>query len=307
MICPLDMKKDLLSILDAQNDLERILETAIKMKKRRASGDKPLQDVLLAMIFEKSSTRTRLSFEAGMKRMGGDAIFLGKNDLQLGRGETIQDTGLVLSRYVDVIMYRAFKSQDIHELAEQATVPVINGLDEEEHPCQVIADFMTIKEKKATLEGLNFVYFGDGDNNMAHSYLLGCPLVGMNIRIVAPKKYWPNTSYVTKARELGTINVEVCENSASASKDADIVATDTWISMGDEESKKDRLNEFQGYTIDSQVMARAHQDAIFLHCLPAYYGNEVTKEVAYGPQSLIFDEAENRLWAQMAIIKWLLG
>jgi ornithine carbamoyltransferase len=300
------MKKDLLSILDVQENIDEILDTAIQMKKQKDKGRKPLKGVILAMIFEKASTRTRVSFEAGMKRVGGDAIFLGKNDLQLGRGESIQDTALVLSRYVDVIMYRAFKSQDIHELARYATVPVINGLDDKEHPCQVLADFMTIKEKKGKLSGLNFVYVGDGDNNMAHSYLLGCPVVEMNIKIVSPQKYWPKPDYVKKARKLGEVRVEVMENKDRPLQDADIVATDTWVSMGDEQAKQQRLLDFQGYTIDTHLMSQAKSSAIFLHCLPAYYGKEVTEEVAHGPQSAIFDEAENRLWIQMAIISWLL-
>jgi len=300
------MKKDLLSILDVQDNIDEILDTAIQMKKQKDKGSKTLRGIILAMIFEKASTRTRVSFEAGMKRLGGDAIFLGKNDLQLGRGETIQDTALVLSRYVDVIMYRAFKSQDIYELAQYATIPVINGLDDKEHPCQVLADFMTIKEKKGELSGLNFVYVGDGDNNMAHSYLLGCPLTEMNITIVSPHKYWPKPEYVKKAQNLGETRVEIKENKDNPLKNADIVATDTWISMGDETAKQERINDFQGYTIDTHLMSQAKNSAIFLHCLPAYYGKEVTKEVAHGPQSVIFDEAENRLWAQMAIISWLL-
>ena len=295
-----------MSILDVQDNIDEILERALQMKKHKDEESKPLTGVILAMIFEKASTRTRVSFEAGMKKMGGDAIFLGKNDLQLGRGETIQDTALVLSRYVDVIMYRAFKSQDIYELAQYATIPVINGLDDKEHPCQVLADFLTIKEKKGTLSGLNFVYVGDGDNNMAHSYMLGCPLVGMNIKIVSPKKYWPKPEYVKKAQQLGDACVEIMENTDSPLKNADVVATDTWVSMGDEQAKKQRLQDFQGYTIDTHLMSQAKNSAIFLHCLPAYYGKEVTKEVAHGPQSVIFDEAENRLWAQMAIISWLL-
>jgi ornithine carbamoyltransferase len=300
------MKKDLLSILDVEKNIEEILDTAIRMKNQKGLSRKPLEGVILAMLFEKASTRTRLSFEAGMKRMGGDALFLGKNDLQLGRGETIQDTALVLSRYVDIIMYRAFKSRDIYELAEYATVPVINGLDDKEHPCQVLADFMTIKEKKGELKDLNFVYMGDGDNNMAHSYLLGCPLVGMNIKIVSPQKYWPDPEYVDQARKMDTVRVEITEKKDSPFKDADIVATDTWVSMGEEQEKQQRLRDFTGYTIDTSLMKQAKNDAIFMHCLPAYYGKEVTKEVAHGPQSVIFDEAENRLWAQMASITHLL-
>jgi len=190
------------------------------------------------------------------------------------------------------------------ELAKHASVPVINGLDDEEHPCQVIADLMTVKEKKGRLVGLTLVYFGDGDNNMAHSLLLGCAIAGMKMRIVAPKKFWPKEYYVEKARELGG-EVEIEEISENAARNADVIVTDTWVSMGDEAEKEERLKIFKGYTVDEKIMTQAKPDAIFMHCLPAYYGYEVTKEVAHGSQSVIFDEAENRLWAQMAVLKWL--
>jgi ornithine carbamoyltransferase len=187
------------------------------------------------------------------------------------------------------------------ELAKYSTVPVISGLDDKEHPCQVITDLMTIKEHKKKLEGLNFVYMGDGNNNMAHSYLLGCSIAGMNVKIVAPKKYWPETYYVEGAKKFG-VRVEVTDRLEDAAKDADVVATDTWVSMGDEAQKEQRIREFKGYTIDQNIMRQAKPDAIFMHCLPAYYGYEVTKDVAHGKQSVIFDEAENRLWAQIAIM-----
>jgi len=294
--------KHLISMMDAKEHLEEIIDDAIDMKKN--GYEKALKDKILAMIFEKSSTRTRVSFEAGMEKLGGHAIFLGKNDIQLGRGETIEDTALVLSRYVDIIMYRAYSHKDVAELAKHATVPVINGLDDEEHPCQVIADLMTIKEAKGKLEGLHVVYFGDGKNNMANSLMLGCTMAGMSITIVSPKEYWPSDIYVSKAREMGS--VEITEMKEGVANNADVIVTDTWISMGDEKEKEKRLNDFKGYTVDETIMAQAKSDAIFMHCLPAYYGNEVTKEVAHGSQSVIFDEAENRMWAQMAIMKWLL-
>ncbi|HEC81241.1 MAG TPA: ornithine carbamoyltransferase [Thermoplasmatales archaeon] len=299
------MKRDVISILDLQDDLEEIIDSAIELKKKAKQGEsiEYLKGKTLAMVFEKSSTRTRVSFEVAMEKLGGHALFLSKNDIQLGRGETIEDTAKVLSRYVDVIMYRAYSHEQMKELARHASVPVINGLDDEEHPCQVVADFMTIKEKKGKLSGLNFVYIGDGDNNMAHSYLLGCAITGMDITIIAPKKYWPKESYVKKAKEIaeGT-EIIISQSFDSLTKDTDVIATDTWVSMGDEAEKEKRIKEFQGYTIDENVMKKAKADAIFLHCLPAYYGYEVTKEVAHGPQSVIFDEAENRLWAQAALL-----
>ena len=297
------MKRNLISMLDVKDDLEEIIDLAIKLKNRSKSGEsiELLKGKTLGMIFEKSSTRTRVSFETGMTKLGGHAIFLGKSDIQLGRGETIEDTALVLSRYVDMIMFRAMKNEDMKELAKYATVPVISGLDDKEHPCQVVTDLMTIKEHKGKLKGLNFVYLGDGANNMSHSYLLGCGIVGMNVTIVSPKKYWPDQYFVDEAKKFG-VTVEVTDNVGDSTIGADVIATDTWVSMGDEKQKEQRLKDFQGYTIDKNLMKKAKPDAIFLHCLPAYYDYEVTKEVAHGPQSVIFDEAENRMWAQNAIM-----
>lgn len=297
------MKRDLISMLDVKDDLEEIIDLGIKLKQQSKKGKsiERLKGKTLGMIFEKSSTRTRVSFEVGMTKLGGHAIFLSKNDIQLGRGESMEDTALVLSRYVDLIMYRAMSNNAMKELAKHATVPVISGLDDKEHPCQVITDLMTIKEHKKKLKGLNFVYMGDGNNNMAHSYLLGCGIAGMNVKIVAPKKYWPDSYYVEEAKKFG-VKVEVNDRVDNATKDADVIATDTWVSMGDEAQKEQRLREFKGYTIDQNVMGQAKPDVIFIHCLPAYYGYEVTKDVAHGKQSVIFDEAENRLWAQIAVM-----
>jgi len=290
-------------MLDVKDDLEEIIDAAIQLKRKAKIGAsiELLKGKTLGMIFEKSSTRTRVSFEVGMTKLGGHAVFLSKNDIQLGRGETMEDTALSLSRYCDLIMYRAISNKAMKELARYATVPVINGLDNQEHPCQVITDIMTIKEHKGVLKGLNFVYIGDGRNNMAHSYLLGCGIVGMNIKIVAPKTYWPDEHYLKKAKNFD-IKVEVTDVVDACTSNADIVATDTWVSMGDEAEKEKRLRAFKGYTIDKGLMGLAKKDAIFLHCLPAYYGYEVSKDVAHGEQSVIFDEAENRLWAQIAIM-----
>ena len=297
------MKRDLISILDVKDDLDDIITLSIKLKRQSKRGKRieHLKGKTLGMMFEKPSTRTRVSFETGMTLLGGHAIYLSTNDIQLGRGESIEDTALVLSRYVDMIMYRAKSNEAMKELAKHATVPVINGLDNKEHPCQVITDLMTIQEHKGKLKGLQFVYLGDGNNNMAHSYLLGCGIAGMNIRIVAPKQYWPEKYYVEEAKKFG-VNVEVTDILKNSTKDTDIVATDTWVSMGDETEKEKRIIQFKGYTVDSALMSLAKPDAIFLHCLPAYYGYEVTKDVAHGSQSVIFDEAENRMWAQIGIM-----
>jgi ornithine carbamoyltransferase len=294
-------------MLDVKENINEIINLGIDLKNKAKNGEniEKLKGKTLGMIFEKSSTRTRASFEAGMTKLGGHAIFLSNSDIQLGRGETIEDTAIVLSRYVDIIMYRSKSHKDMKELADNATVPVINGLDNKEHPCQVITDLMTIKEFKGSLKDLNFVYIGDGSNNMAHSYLLGCAMIGINIKIVSPKKYWPEKYFIEEAKKFG-MKIEITNNIKDAAKDADIVATDTWISMGDESEKEIRINDFKGYTIDNNIMKQANNNAIFLHCLPAYYGYEVSKEVAHGPHSVIFDEAENRMWSQMAIILTLL-
>jgi ornithine carbamoyltransferase len=303
MAFPKTMKRDLISMLDVKDDLEKIIDLAIKLKGKSKNGQsiELLKGKTLGMIFEKSSTRTRVSFEVGMTKLGGHALFLSKNDIQLGRGETIEDTAIVLSRYCDIIMFRAMSNIAMKELAKYSTIPVISGLDDKEHPCQIVTDLMTIKEHKGKLKGLNFVYIGDGGNNMAHSYLLGCGIVGMNIKIVSPKNYWPDNYFVKEAKKFG-IEIEVTDNIENCTKNADIVATDTWVSMGDEKEKEKRIRDFKGFTVDEKMMNTANKDAIFLHCLPAYYGYEATKEVAHGSQSVIFDEAENRLWAQIGIM-----
>jgi ornithine carbamoyltransferase len=290
-------------MLDVEDDLDEIIDLAINLKTKAKKGEtiELLKGKTLGMIFEKSSTRTRVSFEVGMTKLGGHAIFLSKNDIQLGRGETIEDTAIVLSRYCDIIMYRAMSNKAMKELAKYAAVPVISGLDDKEHPCQVVTDLMTIKEKKGSLKGLNFVYIGDGSNNMAHSYLLGCAISKMNIKIVAPKGYWPVEFYIKEAEKFN-VKVEITDNIDNSTVNADVIATDTWTSMGDESEKEKRKKAFQGFTIDNAIMNQAKPDAIFMHCLPAYYGQEVTKDVAHGPKSVIFDEAENRMWAQIAIM-----
>ena len=297
------MKRDLISMLDVKDDLEEIIDLGITLKNKSKKGEsiELLKGKTLGMIFEKSSTRTRVSFEVGMTKLGGHAVFLSKNDIQLGRGETIEDTAIVLSRYCDIIMFRAMSNKAMKELAKYATVPVISGLDDKEHPCQVVTDLMTIKEHKGKLKGLSFVYIGDGANNMSHSYLLGCAIAGMNVKIVAPKEFRPDEYYVKEAEKFGT-KVTVTDTVGDSTLKADVVATDTWVSMGDEAEKEKRIKIFKGYTVDEDLMSLAKPDAIFLHCLPAYYGYEVTKEVAHGKQSVIFDEAENRMWAQIAVM-----
>jgi len=304
------MTRNILSILDVKDEIHDIIDLGIQLKNEIKKEKKTnyLYGKTLGLIFERPSTRTRVSFEVGMTLLGGHAIFLNKDDLQLGRGETIEDTALVLSRYVDVIMYRSLKTQDLHKLAKHATVPVINGLDQEEHPCQILADLMTIKEKKGKFDGLNFVFIGDGDDNLTHSYLLGCSLVGMNVTIISPKNYFPKDYYVDKAKEIAVENGRsiTITDDLKAVSNADVIVTDTWISLWYEDERKKRIDEFQKYKVTNELMKNAKPDAIFMHCMPIYYEEEVEKDVAHGPQSVIIDEAENRMWAQMALLVKIL-
>jgi len=296
--------------MDVGEEIEDIIDLGIQLKHEVMGGKQLqyLQGKTLAMIFERQSTRTRVSFEVGMTLLGGHAIFLTGNEIGIGKRESPEDAALVLSRYVDAIMYRAVSTQNLQELATYATVPVINGLDREEHPCQILADLMTIKEKKGRLEGLSFTFIGDGDDNLTHSYLLGCTLTGMNVTVISPKRYWPNEFYVTRAKDIAwkKNHIVTITDDLSAVANADVVATDTWISYWYEQERQRRLKDLKDYTITGEIMGMANPDAIFMHCMPIYYGEEVTKDVAHGRQSVIIDEAENRMWAQMALLLKLL-
>lgn len=305
------MKKNILSILDVANDIDSIIDLGIKLKKEMKAGKiyTPLQGKTLALIFERQSTRTRVSFEVGMTLLGGHAIFLTGNEMGIGERESQKDIALVLSRYVNGIMYRPILSRSLHELAEHATVPVINGLDQEEHPCQILADLMTIKEKKGHLDGLTFTFIGDGDDNLTHSYLLGCTLTGMNVTIISPKKYWPNEYYTTIAKDIAwkkNRTVTITED-LNAVIESDVVATDTHVSFWFEQERKQRLADLHDYMVTEKIMKNAKPDAIFLHCMPIHYEEEVMREVVFGLQSVIIDEAENRMWAQMALLIKLLA
>ncbi|OYT57220.1 ornithine carbamoyltransferase [Euryarchaeota archaeon ex4484_162] len=304
------MRKDVLSILDVEDEIEDIINLGIKLKRDFKEGKKLnyLREKTLAMIFERESTRTRVSFEVAMTLLGGHAIYLNRRDIKIGERESAEDTAQVLSRYVDAIMYRSLNKRNLYDLAEHAAVPVINGLDEDEHPCQILADLMSIKEKKGRLDGLKFVFIGDGDDNLTHSYLLGCVAVGMNICIVSPKKYWPKKYFIEKTLDIANkknLDVILTED-VNAVKEADVIATDTWVSLWYENERERRIRDFHGYTVTTEVMNLAKKDAIFLHCMPVHYGEEATREVVHGPQSIIIDEAENRLWAEMALLIKLL-
>lgn len=303
--------KHLLSLKDlTTEEIFNILEMAKKLKYELQNDieHKILKGKTLGMIFTKSSTRTRVSFEVGMVQLGGYPLFLSSQDIQLGRGETIEDTAKVLSRYVDGIMIRTYKQSDVEDLAKYGTVPIINGLTDSFHPCQVLADLLTIYESKSKLDGLKLAYVGDG-NNIAHSLLYGCSKAGMDISIATPKGYECNDEIVKSAKEdakLTGVNITITEDPIEAVKDADVVYTDTWVSMGQEEEKQKRIEIFKPYQVNGELFSMAKKDAIFLHCLPAYRGYEVTSEVIDGPQSLVFDEAENRLHVQKAVMALLL-
>lgn len=304
-------KRDLLSMVDVEKDLVGILELATSIKNRTKAGEsyEPLRGKSLAMIFEKASTRTRVSFEVGMTQLGGHALFLSPNDLQIGRGETIADTARVLSRFVDGIMYRAYNSENVRELARNATVPVINGLDDKEHPCQIITDLLTIQEHKGRLKGLKLAYVGDG-NNVCNSLLIGCAESGMHMAAGVPRGYEPDHLLLGAARRIagGTeAQIEVLHDAVEAVKGADIIYTDVWVSMGMEKEKEERERTFLPYQVNGNLISAAKPDAVVMHCLPAHRGLEITDEVVDGPQSIVFDQAENRLHAQKAILVRLLG
>lgn len=300
------MKRDLLSMLDIKNEVYEILDLAKKIKKSKDFF--PLKNKNLALIFEKSSTRTRVSFEVGMNQLGGKALYLNKNDLQIGRGETIGDTAQVLSRYVDCIMYRAFKHENMLELAKYATIPVINGLDDMEHPCQIMADLLTIQEHKNKLKGLDFVYVGDG-NNVCNSLLLGSAIVGMNITVACPKGYEPNDIILEKAKTIAEINnsiISIINDPNDSVKNADVIYTDVWISMGDEKEEKQRLTDFKEFQVNQKLVNLANNSCLIMHDLPAHRGIEITDDVMDANNSVIFDQAENRLHAQKAILVFLI-
>lgn len=305
--------KDLLSIHNlSREEMYDILELAARLKMELKAGipHPLLKGKTLAMIFEKSSTRTRVSFETGIFQLGGQGLFLSTRDIQLGRGEPVKDTARVLSRYVDGIMIRTFAQSEVEEFAEYADVPVINALTDLLHPCQVLTDLLTMQEYKGKdLRGLRFAYIGDG-NNMANSYLYGCAKAGIHCTIACPKGYEPDAQVLANAledaKETGAV-LRVIEDPAEAAKGADVLATDTWTSMGEEAEKAVREQVFQGYQINGELLALADPRAIVLHCLPAYRGKEITEEVLEAQAHVIFDEAENRLHTQKAIMALTMG
>jgi ornithine carbamoyltransferase len=282
----------------------QVLDRAAQLKAARFDGARPLAGKAVAVVFEKPSTRTRLSFEVGIAELGAHPVILDAQTTQLGRGETIEDTARVLSRYVSAIVIRTFGDDRIRALAAASEVPVVNALTDGYHPCQVLADLQTIRERKGRTAGLTLTYLGDGANNMAHSYLLGGAMAGMHVRIGAPAGYLPDEDVVRRARAYGT-DILVTSDAAEAAKGADVLCTDVWVSMG-MAGEAERRRALAPYAVDEAALALAAPDAVVLHCLPAHRGEEIAAAVIDGPQSAVWDEAENRLHAQKALLTWLL-
>jgi len=297
------MKKDFLSITDIdEHELKNIVADAIRLKRLKSAGTahELLRGKSLAMIFEKASTRTRVSFEVGMTDLGGHALFLNPQDMQLGRGEEVRDTARALARYVDAVMIRAYRHTSVEELARHSTVPVINGLSDAQHPCQVLADIMTLTERFGDLRDLKLTWVGDG-NNVCNSWILSSPLTGMEIVVASPPDYRPDEALIDQARAAGG-RVRIVTDPEEAVRDADVLYTDIWVSMGDEEERAERLKALRRYTIDAHLLAQAPPDALVMHCLPAHRGEEIADDVIEGPQSIVWDQAENRLHAQKALL-----
>ncbi|MFC5700830.1 ornithine carbamoyltransferase [Cohnella faecalis] len=299
--------RDFLGLVDYKpEEIRYLIDLAIELKHKQKAGEvyQPLKGKTLGMIFEKSSTRTRISFEVGMFQLGGHALFLSRNDIQMGRGEPIRDTAQVLSRYLDGMIIRTFGHMNVVELARASTIPVINALSDQSHPCQALADYQTVLEHKGRLEGLKVAYIGDG-NNMAHSLMMGAAKLGMHFASATPAGYEPDAGIIKISKEAAAETggrIDVLLDPREAIENADIVYTDVWASMGFEEEQKEREKAFKNYQVNEALTQYAKSDYLFLHCLPAHRGEEVSEGVIDGPHSIIFDEAENRLHAQKAIM-----
>jgi len=299
------MTKHFLNLDDlANDDLQQIIDQAIALKKQYKTGEasNALKNKTLAMIFDKASTRTRVSFESGMVQLGGHALFLSDKDIQLGRGEPITDSAVVISSMVDCIMLRVSSHKDINTFAEYSSVPVINALSDESHPCQLLADMMTYQEHNGSIKGKTVAWIGDG-NNMCHTYMQAAKAFGFTLNIATPEGYEPDQSFVDQYADY----INLCKDANSACDDVDLVVTDVWASMGQEAEQKKRELDFKNFQVDTNLMSQAKSDAVFMHCLPAHRGEEVSANVIDGKQSLVWGEAENRLHAQKALLLYLLG
>jgi ornithine carbamoyltransferase len=304
------VERDFLSIDDVSpQELHHLLEFAAKLKQSPGDHASRLAGMSVALIFEKPSTRTRVSFEVGVAQLGGHPLALSTSELQLGRGETIEDTGRVLSRYCDALVLRTFGQERLEALAAGASVPVVNSLSDYEHPCQILADLLTVIERKGDPAGRSIAYLGDG-NNVAHSLLLGGAMLGMHVRVATPTGFEPIPQVVERAEEIASEtggSIQVGNDSEAAVAGADVLYTDVWASMGQEREHAERVLVFTPYRIDAENLPRAAEDAVVLHCLPAHRGEEITDEVIDGPSSAVWDQAENRLHTQKALLLWLLG
>ncbi len=303
------MKKDFLSLHDfSRKELDGLLELALELKKKQKDGDKHriLKGKTLAMIFEKSSTRTRVSFEVGIYQLGGHGLFISSATSQMGRGEPIKDTARTLSRYCDGIMIRTYGQEIVDELARYATIPVINGLTDLFHPCQIMADIMTVIEHKGSYQGLKFSWVGDG-NNMANTWIEAAAIFGFDLALACPPGYQPDAKVLEWARANGKASIVVTDDPQEAVRDADVLNTDVWASMGQEEEQKAREKAFAGYQLNAEIVGLAKKDCIVMHCLPAHRDEEITDEVIEGPRSVVWDEAENRLHIQKAIMARFMG
>lgn len=303
------MKKDFIDIQDlTEKEIFELFELTKKLK------TKPIQPLLtgktLGLIFKKSSTRTRVSLEVGMSQLGGHSIFLETKDLQVGRGESIEDTSKVLSRYLDGVVIRTYEHREVVDFAKSSTIPVINGLTDSSHPCQILCDLFTIYEKRGTFKDLKIAYVGDGANNMALTWVLGAAMMGIKFVIAAPPNYWPDPEVVRTAVRLsktGQSFFEVTKDVQSAVRNADVIYTDVWVSMGQEKENAKRLKELAGYQVNDALLRLASENALIMHCLPAHRGEEITDSAIDGPHSIVFDQAENRLHTQKALMVMLMG
>ncbi|EGK10641.1 ornithine carbamoyltransferase [Kroppenstedtia eburnea] len=304
--------RDCLTLLDfTPREIQGLVDEALGMKQawKEGKADRPLTGKTLAMIFDKPSTRTRISFETGMAQLGGHPLHLNRGDLQLGRGESLPDTARVLSGYVDAVLIRTFSHEAVEELARHASIPIINGLTDLHHPCQALADLLTLKESRGRLAGLTLAYIGDG-NNMLHSLLEAAAATGIHLRAATPQGYEPDPAIIRRARKAATrtgADLYFTSDPREAATGADAIYTDVWASMGQEEEKERRIRDFAGFQVDPALMSLAKPDALFMHCLPAYRGLEVSAEVIDGPRSIVFPQAENRLHAQKALLAALIG
>ena len=301
-------KRNIISVLDMKDDMPELVDLAIRLKKERGNHGDPLKGKTLAMIFEKPSTRTRISFDVAISELGGHALYIESTKMQMGHGETVEDTAHVMSRFVHGIMYRAFDYKVMDRLGDNASIPVISGLDDLEHPCQALADMVTIKEKMGGFRGQKLVYLGDG-NNVCNSLLYACAIMGMDMVACCPATRMPNAEIMLNASRIADANgskIIASHEPKEACKDADVLYTDTWISMGDSTPLEEAVRIFHEYQINKELLSIAKPDCIVMHCLPAHREQEITGEVMDGPQSVVFDEAENRLHAQKAVLYTLL-